>query len=177
MALLPACGIGYVQGRMRTEGQMNEEVLAVVEASAPRRWLGIFMIAVVAVVSLYVALAGGPELHWQAFLLGVGVAACWIATKMWRATEARIELTETELRSSDGQVIALVEHIESLDRGVFAFKPSNGFLLRLSQPGDRVWQPGLWWRWGRRVGIGGVTPGSQTKFMAEILSAMMAQRG
>jgi len=29
---------------------------------------------------------------------------------------------------------------------------------------------------GRRIGIGGMTPGSQTKFMSEVLAAMMATR-
>lgn len=89
-----------------------------------------------------------------------------------------IELTPTELRDGDGTVIARVADIEALDRGVFAFKPSNGFLLRTAagtQDGN-VWRPGLWWRIGRRVGIGGMTPGSQTKFMSEIISAMMASR-
>lgn len=155
---------------------MSDEILAVVEASAPRRWMGVIMLAVVSVMSLYVALLGGPDLHWLAFLLGVGLAAMWMAFKMWRATEERIELTHTELRSSDGKVIAKVDEIESLDRGVFAFKPSNGFLLHTSSSGTRIWQPGLWWRMGRRIGIGGVTPGSQTKFMAETISALMAQR-
>ncbi|MBO9452181.1 hypothetical protein J7426_18040 [Tropicibacter sp. R16_0] len=156
---------------------MNEDVLAVVEASAPRRWMGVIMLAVVSLMSFYVALLGGPELGWQVFLLVVGGTAMWLALKMWRATTERVELTETELRSTDGQVIARIEDIESLDRGVFAFKPSNGFLLRTSQPASGVWQPGLWWRMGRRIGIGGVTPGSQSKFMAEMISAMIAQRG
>ncbi len=155
---------------------MNKDVLAVVEASAPRRWMGVIMLAVVSLMSFYVALLGAPELYWQAFLIIVGGVTMWLALRMWRATTERIELTETELRSTDGQVIARVEEIESLDRGVFAFKPSNGFLLRTRQPAPGVWQPGLWWRMGRRIGIGGVTPGSQSKFMSEMISAMIAQR-
>ncbi len=38
------------------------------------------------------------------------------------------------------------------------------------------WRPGLWWRVGRRIGVGGMTPASQTKFMSEIIAAMIAQR-
>jgi hypothetical protein len=41
---------------------------------------------------------------------------------------------------------------------------------------DRVWEPGMWWRLGKFVAIGGVTPGSQTKTMSEILSALVAER-
>ena len=54
-------------------------------------------------------------------------------------------------------------------------------------------RPRVWWHWMNgnvtkdgidkdldwmaRIGIGGVTPGSQSKSMAEILSIMIAQRG
>jgi hypothetical protein len=47
-------------------------------------------------------------------------------------------------------------------------------MLRLSDKAPRAWYPGLWWRMGRRVGIGGVTSAAQTKAMAEIIAAMIA---
>ena len=50
-------------------------------------------------------------------------------------------------------------------------------MLKTRTPGPRVWRPGIWWRIGRRVGIGGVMPGHQTKAMAEILAALQAERG
>jgi hypothetical protein len=39
----------------------------------------------------------------------------------------------------------------------------------------RRWQPGLWWRLGKRVGVGGVAPGHQTKAMAQIIEALLAE--
>lgn len=156
---------------------MTEEVLAVVEASAPRRWLALGVLAGVGLLSIYIALASPPAPAWLVFLIAVGAAALWLAHRLYLATEHRIELTRTEIRASSGERIALVADVEGLDRGVFAFKPSNGFLIRVKTPGSRVWQPGMWWRLGRRIGVGGVTPGSQTKAMAEILSALMAERG
>ena len=65
---------------------------------------------------------------------------------------------------------------EAVDRGVFAFKPSNGFLVRTREKAGNVWAPGLWWRLGRRVGVGGMTASAEAKFMSEILSAMVLQR-
>lgn len=156
---------------------MNQDILAIVEVSPARRWLGVIMLAGLGGLLIYVALAAPPQLQWQAFLLGVGAVALWMANGMRRATERRIELTETELRSSDGQVIALVSYIQGVDRGVFAFKPSNGFILKTRMPGKRAWRPGLWWRIGRRVGVGGVTSAGQTKAMSEILLVLIAQRG
>ncbi|CUH87968.1 hypothetical protein PH5382_01897 [Phaeobacter sp. CECT 5382] len=155
---------------------MTDEVLVTVEASGLRRVMGVSMLAVIGATLLYVAVATPPSMGWLVFLLVVGLGALWLAVRMWQATEHQIELTERELRCTDGTVIARVEDIQTIDRGFFAFKPSNGFLIRTATPGSRIWMPGLWWRAGRRIGIGGVTPGSHSKAMSEILAAMIAQR-
>ncbi len=155
---------------------MQDKVLTVVEASSVRRWMGVIMLGGLGGLVIYVALVAPPKLGWQVFLIVVGTLSLWMAEKMRRATEHRIELTETELRSSDGQVLALVSEIESIDRGVFALKPSNGFMVRTSARQSRAWRPGLWWRMGRRIGVGGVTSAGQTKAMSEVLSALLAQR-
>lgn len=156
---------------------MNEEILAQVEASAPRRWIGVAMLAVLGAMLLWLALAQPPEgFGWRVFLLGVGALSIWVGMRMHQATSAVLILTASALRDSTGAVLAEVDQIEAIDRGAFAFKPSNGFMLKLSRKQPRRWMPGLWWRLGRRVGVGGVTPGSQTKAMAEIIQAMIAAR-
>ena len=156
---------------------MTDEVLATISASAPRRILGVGMMAILGALLLYVALTTPPvSFLWQMFLLVLGVGALFQAEKTRRATERVIELTSAGLRDSTGEVIAPIEQIVRIDRGTFAIKPSNGFLVRLKTPRARRWLPGLWWAMGRRVGIGGVTPGSQTKFMAQMIEAMLAER-
>lgn len=154
---------------------MNNEVLAVVKASTGRRMLGIGTMGLLGVLLVYVALFRPPgEITWQVFLLAVGFGALWFAETMRRATALTIELTQDSLRCSDGEEIAAIAEVEHVDRGMFAFKPSNGFILKLKTKGQGRWRPGLWWRIGRRVGVGGVTPGSQAKAMAEIIAALMA---
>ena len=154
----------------------DQDILATVNASPGRRILGVGGVWLLAGIVLWVAVTTPPALGWQVFLLAVGGAAIWLAERMRRATALRLELTETELRDSGGTVIARTDDIIGLDRGIFAFKPSNGFLLKLRQAEGRVWRPGLWWRLGNRVGIGGMTPGHQAKVMAEVISAMVATR-
>ncbi|WP_074736278.1 hypothetical protein [Ruegeria halocynthiae] len=156
---------------------MQEEVLASIEASSARRWTGVGMLATVGVLVIYVALASPPELGWQVFLFVVGIGAFWLSYHMWHSTQDRIELTQSELRTSSGQVICKIEEVETVDRGVFAFKPSNGFIIKTHTPRSFDWFPGLWWRVGRRIGIGGMTAAAETKFMSEILSVMLAERG
>lgn len=114
---------------------------------------------------------------WQLLLVAVGAVALWASVRLWQATGDRLELTETELRSSDGTVLCRLDAVRAVERGAFAFKPSNGFLLMLDRPaGPRRWAPGLWWRTGSRIGIGGVTPGAQGKVMAELIAHAVAAR-
>lgn len=156
---------------------MDDEILAVVQPSSPRRTFGVAVLAGLGALLIYVALARPPaNLFWGAFLLGLGGFFLWGAHRMQMATRGWLELTATELRTNDGVVIARVADIRSLDRGMFAFKPSNGFMLRLSAKTPRSWRPGLWWSLGDRIGVGGVTSAHQTKAMAEIISAMIASR-
>ncbi|MEO1557911.1 MAG: hypothetical protein AAFS01_15880 [Pseudomonadota bacterium] len=155
---------------------MSGQVLATIHASPGRRWLGVISMGFLGFVLLWIAFSTPPSLGWQAFLLAMGGAALWLATRMYQATSHRIELTEEGLHDSSGVLIAAFDDIQSMDRGFFAFKPSNGFLLKTKSPGTRTWRPGLWWRMGKRIGIGGVTPGHQSKAMAEIIAIRLAQR-
>lgn len=155
----------------------ENEVLAVARASMGRRVLGLTSLALLGILLIYIAFARPPSIGWQVFLIVVGGSALWCAAVMRKSTSSWVELTPTELRDGDGTVIARVEDIQGMDRGAFAFKPSNGFLLKTGVAQPRAWRPGLWWRTGRRIGIGGMTPGNQTKFMSEVLSALMATRG
>ena len=111
------------------------EVLATVHASAGRRVLGVGSIWVLAVLVLYVAIVSPPAPGWQVFLFAIGGGSIWIAERMRRATAHALELTNTELRDTRGVVLTHVDHITGLDRGMFAFKPSNGFLLSIFPPG------------------------------------------
>ena len=130
-----------------------------------------------ALLLIYIAAFKPPEhLGWQVFLIVLGGGILWVAQKMWQATELTIELTDTELRDSAGQVIAKVDQIVSIDRGMLAFKPSNGFIFKVAEAQPKAWRPGLWWRIGRRVGVGGVTSGGPTKMMADVIAAKIAER-
>lgn len=149
---------------------------AVLGASAGRRIIGVGALAGLGAIMLYMALALSPGLGWQVFQVAFGLAALWGAQRMWQATGHCLELSAEGLRSSDGRLLAPMEEIVAVDRGVFAFKPSNGFMITLSRKHPFAWEPGLWWRIGRRVGVGGVTPGTPAKYMAEIIQERIAAR-
>ncbi|MEM9575909.1 MAG: hypothetical protein AAF999_02720 [Pseudomonadota bacterium] len=154
----------------------QEEVLATVTPSAGRRVLGIGMLSFLAVLVLYVAITTPPSLGWQLFLVALGAISLMIANAMRKSTRQTLELTREELRDDAGTLIVRLEDVVSIDRGAFAFKPSNGFLLRLRKPYGRDWRPGLWWRAASRIGVGGMTPMRPTKYMAEVIAVILAER-
>ncbi len=156
---------------------MSDEVLATVRASTPRRGFAIVVLGCLGLMLIYLAFTAPPAgLGFQVTLIGLGMSSLWLTNRMWVVTQRAIELTASELRLSDGTVLTTTEAIESIDRGMFAFKPSNGFTLKLAKKAPRGWHPGMWWRFGRRLGVGGVTPGAQTKIMADVISAMIMSR-
>jgi len=108
-----------------------------------------------------------PAFGWQVFLIALGAGTLVVAERLRRATMLGLIMTETDLRDTSGQILTTLGNIKSVDRGAFAFKPSNGFVLRLHKSAPRVWAPGLWWRFSTRIGVGGVTPAGPAKYMAE----------
>lgn len=156
---------------------MTDEILARIETSAGRRVIGVGMLFFLGGLLIYVALTTPPQtLGWQLFLIALGGISLWAGERMRQATKLSLELTRQELRDSSGEVLARVDDMVGLDRGMFAFKPSNGFILKANRPQAGRWRPGLYWRMGRRIGVGGVTPGSQTKMMADMIAALIAER-
>lgn len=156
---------------------MRDDILAEIEASGPRRWLGLGMLLVLGGLLVYLAFAHPPAaLGWQLFLIVLGLLSLWMAQRMQTATSRKLYLTEDALTDSEGTVLARIDDVVSVSRGALAMKPSNGFMLKLKDPAPRAWQPGLWWRLGRRLAVGGVTPGRQTRPMADMIAIMIAKR-
>ena len=157
---------------------MSNEILAEVGASVPRRWLAVAMQGLLGFILVYVAMNTPPSFGWQIFLVVFGFASLGMAFRTFRATRDRIILTREGLTSSTGEETMPLDVIKKVERGVFALKPSNGFMLIAHSKAETArWAPGLWWRLGRRVGVGGVAPGHQTKAMAQIIEALLVERG
>lgn len=149
--------------------------LAILRVSALRRWAGLVVVFGLGALLLYVAMARPPAaLGWRVFLLGLGVITLMLGEGMRRATALSLHLSAEALTDSAGRVLARIDEIRGIERGMFALKPSNGFTIKLKAPGPRAWAPGVWWRLGRRLGVGGVTSAAEAKAMAEVLTALLA---
>ncbi len=154
------------------------KVVATITPSAARRAFAIALLIGLGLMLVYLAFAAsGAALGWQGLLLGIGMLLLILADKMRRATRGRIEMTDTVLRDGAGREICRLDDIVSVERGVFAFKPAQGFLIRTVRRAKFAWEPGLWWRVGRKIGVGGVTSAGQSKYMAELIALRLQDKG
>lgn len=170
-------GKGIVKEGALAMFQPDEDgVLAEVSASSGRRLIACTVLYGLGALVLYVTFVAPPQLVLMAFMVALGGGALTLGEKMRRSATIKIIMTEDAIRTNTGLVLAPMDQIVSVDRGAFAFKPSNGFTLKLDAKQPRSWAPGLWWRLGRYVGVGGVVSAGQSKFMAEQISLRIALR-
>ena len=145
--------------------------------SPVRRGIGVGVQVALGLILLYVGFTAPPQvLFWQVFLIGLGALSLLAASRSWQATSGAVVLRADGLWTDDGQPIAPLDDISKVDRALFTMKPSNGFLLFTRTALGRRWVPGMWWRVGRRVGIGGMLPGAQAKLFSDTLAAMVDAR-
>ena len=155
---------------------MSERIVAEAQASGGRRIFGLASLIGLGGLLTWLALSQNMDVQWRALLLALALGGFLLGAAFWRATELRLTLTETALLDSRGRIVASVAEVQKVDRSAFAMKPSNGFVLTLAHRGTRVWCPGIWWRLGRRVAVGGVLPGHETRAMADALAILVADR-
>lgn len=154
----------------------NEDgVIARIEPAPFRRGTAIVVMTTLGALLVYLGLAGsGGNLGAAAFLVLTGGFALYMTQKLRTASKIALVLTVDGLFDENGREVVRLDNIKAVERGTFAFKPSHGFLIRLKARQGAGFAPGIWWRLGKKVGIGGVTPGPQAKFVAEVLAKMIA---
>ena len=147
------------------------EPIVVITVAPHRRWLAIAILFSLGVLLLSIIVQTPPAFIWI-ILMGIfGIGAIALAEAVRRATALQIYMTEEGVYDSAGQTLFLLSDVTHVERGTFAIKPSNGFVVRLRDKPQRAWVPGMWWRIGHRVGVGGVVPSGAARFMAEQIAA------
>lgn len=149
------------------------EILATITPSPVRRIFAISVVGTLGILLELLAFLRPPaSLGLQLMLVLFGVVALAGCARMLSATARGLVLSDEALTDTDGTLLARLDEIDRVERGMFAFKPSNGFVLCLKAAQPRAWAPGLWWRLGRRVGVGGVISGAEGRNMADMIAAL-----
>lgn len=156
-----------------------DEHLASIVPRPVRRIVAVGFVVTLALLVWTIAAMRPPEhFGYMLFLVFFGAGCLWLGYGMWHASAREIELTRSELREVGGRVLCSIDNVARVDRGAFAFKPAGGFLIRLKEPeGPRTYAPGVWWRMGRTLAVGGVTARQDGKNVADMMIVMMVERG
>lgn len=156
---------------------MDDKIIAVLAPSIARRILATASTGGLGIVILWIAANGtGNSLPLLLGLLVLAAASLGMAVLVWRATAGVLELTDEVVRERDGRVLCRLDEIKAIEKSLLSWKPAGGFAIVVQEPGPMIWVPGLWWRMGRRIMIGGSTNGGEAKAMADLLLAELARQ-
>lgn len=156
---------------------MEEQVFATLEPSLGRRWFGAIALGGLGILMIWITFTATPEnVVLRVLIPVIGLLFIWQAQWNLRVSKTRLYLTRQGLFDGQENMVCPLYNMAEVDRGVFAFKPSNGFLVRLHEPEPKGWAPGLYWRLGRRLGVGGATNPRQNKAMAQAIEMLMMER-
>ncbi|MFZ1726565.1 MAG: hypothetical protein WBO29_04265 [Albidovulum sp.] len=148
--------------------------LARISPSVFRRFFGVATLGSIGILLILIVFSRSPiSFSTALILLAAGVLALSLSVMFYRATQCGLVLTDEELTDTSGRLLAKVADIHRVERGFLAFRPSNGFSLLLKSAQPRAWVPGLWWRFGRRIGVGGIISGAEGRGLADMIAALV----
>lgn len=152
------------------------EVIARLEPNPARRMVTAGMFYGVGALTLAGAMAQRPGAAQTVALLAIVAGCVYMGRWSWQATQPSLLFTEDGLFEEGGRQLASFDQIASVDRSTFSFKPTNGFLIRLTEKRPAAWAPGLWWRLGRSIGVGGVFSGAEARLMADQIALALVSK-
>lgn len=154
----------------------QDDVLMELNISPIRRMFALAVLGLLGLLLIWnsLMLPGGSVLV-KLFLLLIGAAVFWLGIKMYDRTRGGLVLTSTALSDYRGTCLIRMDDVVGVEKGVFALKPSNGFMLKSKTAPGNLWAPGMYWRLGTRVGVGGITNAREAKSMIEVIVALTHQ--
>lgn len=162
---------------MNENTEIDTDIVAQLYPTPARYWFGITAIGALGLFLIWIGAAAATlSITGRLVIFASGGLLIWLALKIYQTGRHGIVLTEAGLSDTAGNAICPIDAIHNVDRSFFAFKPSHGFLIRLNTSLPFAWHPGLWWRFGKRVGVGGITPAATGKAMSDALSILLVKR-
>ena len=146
--------------------------IATLNVSTPRFWISVVAMTALGAIIIWAALSGGASIL-GTLLAAVGLFLIYTAARIAITGRHGLILTGETLTDTMGRQLCTVAQVARVDRSILAFRPSNGFVIYLKTGAPTAWHPGLWWRFGQRIGVGGLTPAGQGRAMADLLAVLV----
>ncbi len=152
------------------------EALAMVHRPNWMRWVVVVALTALGAGFLWLFLAKAHSGIETMLITFAATGAFWLAFSAMGARSSYVILTKEGFYDEHGDMLCPMSEVDKVDAGLLALRPSKGFLLRLRTSAPWGWSPGLWWRFGKRFGVGGATPGRAGKDMADQAVALIVER-
>ena len=95
--------------------------------------------------------------------------ALWFTRFLKRYSKVGFLINQSGLFNLDGSIICEIGDIEIIDVSPYTFKSANGFIVILKTKNSFKLIPGLYWRLGKRLSIGGLVSKTESKFLSQAL--------
>ena len=143
-----------------------------------RRRLGIIVIGFLGITLIYKAL----KLEYNNYLLEkiffsiLGSAIVYLAFRLANKTKRGIIFNKTGLYELDGVLICSLDEINEVDTSPYTFKPANGFIIKLKNSTKFGWSPGLWWKYNKRMTVGGMISKQESVIASQLLKDLLEKQ-
>ncbi len=97
------------------------------------------------------------------------VLGIWLKRFLKKFSKIGFLINELGIFNLDESIICKIENIKKIDVSPYTFKSANGFIIFQKTKGSFKIVPGLYWRAGKRISIGGLISKNESKFLSSTL--------
>lgn len=103
------------------------------------------------------------------FFFCIGLGIIFFCFRIYQRRDKGFLITPKAILEKTGDVICSFDEIDKIDTSPFSFKATNGFVVQLKNRTDFDFSVGLWWKYNKRLSIGGMVSKNESKYLSIVL--------
>ncbi|MEE2775026.1 MAG: hypothetical protein VYE27_08945 [Pseudomonadota bacterium] len=100
------------------------------------------------------------------FFFCIGLTIILISYRIYQNRDKGFIITPCGIFEKNGRLICNFNEIDKIDTSPFSFKATNGFVVKLKNKTTFDFSVGLWWKYNRRLSIGGMISKNESKYLS-----------
>ena len=101
------------------------------------------------------------------------ISTLWFKKFISQHPKVGFLLNQEGIFNLDNSIVCRIEDIETIDTSPYTFRSANGFIVFLRERSTFKIVPGLYWRLGNRISIGGLVSKAESKFLSTTMLNLM----